>query len=94
VVVGRSPQLIPGDPALAIKVYSPNHDVSRTHMRIDPRGDGWLVSDLNSTNGTLVRRPGEATVIATEGAPVVAGIGTLIALGDNVVIRIDPAQAG
>ncbi|MDR2620937.1 MAG: FHA domain-containing protein [Propionibacteriaceae bacterium] len=90
VVVGRAPQVAPGDRAVPIKVYSPNRDVSRTHLRIDPQGAEWLVSDLNSTNGTLVRRPGEATIIATEEAPVPVGFGALVALGDNVVFRIDP----
>ncbi|MDR1354723.1 MAG: FHA domain-containing protein [Propionibacteriaceae bacterium] len=92
-VIGRSPQVALNDLATPIKVHSPNRDVSRTHMRIDPQGGAWLVSDLNSTNGTLVRRQGEATVVATGGAPVLVTFGTLIALGDNVVLRIDPLHS-
>lgn len=32
-----------------------NHEtVSRLHVRIDQKGDGWTIQDLNSTNGTMV----------------------------------------
>jgi hypothetical protein len=89
-VIGRAPKSdAPG--VKTFKVSSPNHDVSRSHVSIEPKGNGWLVSDLASTNGTLVRRPSAVTVIAAEGTPVQVGIGTLISLGDGVVLRIDPA---
>jgi pSer/pThr/pTyr-binding forkhead associated (FHA) protein len=90
IIIGRAPKS--DDPYVkTYKVASPNHDVSRSHMSIEPKGDGWLVSDLASTNGTLVRRPSAATVIAAEGSPVQVGLGTLISLGDGVVLRVDPA---
>jgi hypothetical protein len=89
-IIGRSPKS--DDPYVkTFKVASPNHDVSRSHMSIEPKGDGWLVTDMASTNGTLVRRPSAATVIAAEGSPVQVGLGTLISLGDGVVLRVDPA---
>ena len=39
-------------------VPSPGHDISRTHLEVAP--DGWqvVVTDLNSTNGTMLVRPG------------------------------------
>lgn len=45
-IVGRQP----GDGGLAIADPS----VSRRHARLERDGDGWLVVDLESTNGTLV----------------------------------------
>ena len=29
--------------------------VSRLHVKIDQKEDGWSIQDLNSTNGTMVR---------------------------------------
>jgi len=31
-----------------------HHQVSRNHARIEPSGDGWIVRDLGSANGTFV----------------------------------------
>ena len=38
--------------------------VSRHHTAIDPAGDGWILRDMNSTNGTYLdgRRISEARV--------------------------------
>ena len=57
ILVGRSPSAsrVSGDqlPRL-LTVPSPSHDISRTHLQVVP-GDGQVVlTDLNSTNGTIL----------------------------------------
>ena len=49
VVLGR-------EPGCALRL--PADDVSRRHARIAPAGDGHLVEDLGSTNGTFVNGVG------------------------------------
>jgi pSer/pThr/pTyr-binding forkhead associated (FHA) protein len=50
-------------------------NVSRRHAEVRPRGDGWIVSDLGSTNGVTVNgvrieqaqvlRPGDRVEVGT-----------------------------
>ena len=59
VLVGRAPSSHRSSaraPRL-MTVPSPGHDISRTHLEVAP--DGWqiVVTDLNSTNGTVLVRP-------------------------------------
>ncbi len=35
-------------------IVLPDGGVSRRHARLEPGGDGWVITDLNSTNGTFV----------------------------------------
>jgi pSer/pThr/pTyr-binding forkhead associated (FHA) protein len=44
-VIGRSPDC---------SVYLVDSSVSRRHAEIRPEGDGWVLVDLGSTNGTRV----------------------------------------
>jgi hypothetical protein len=88
VLIGRAPRPDAGDQARPIKVVSPHHDVSRNHVRIEPAVGGVLVTDQNSTNGTVVRTPGSPSVVAAAGKAVLAQVGSLISLGDGVVIRV------
>jgi hypothetical protein len=81
----RSPRLMP--------VPSPNHDISRTHLEVAP--DDWqiVVTDLNSTNGTVLVRPG--TVDRQQlapGEPVPVQLGSVMELGDGVSVLIDFPQ--
>ncbi len=74
-------------------VPSPNHDISRTHLEIAP--DEWqvVVTDLNSTNGTILVPPG-----AGDGQQLAPGeripvqMGTVLELGDGVSVLIDFPQ--
>jgi hypothetical protein len=61
VLIGRKPsatRFAGNDRPHVVKLPSPEHDVSRNHLEISL--DDWhvLVTDLNSTNGTVVTRPG------------------------------------
>lgn len=35
-------------------IVLPDESVSRRHARLEPRKEGWLITDLNSSNGTFV----------------------------------------
>jgi hypothetical protein len=81
----RSPRLMP--------VPSPNHDISRTHLEVAP--DGWqiVVTDLNSTNGTVLVRPGAVDrQQLAPGEPVPVQLGSVMELGDGVSVLIDFPQ--
>ena len=81
----RSPRLMP--------VPSPNHDISRTHLEVAP--DGWqiVVTDLNSTNGTVLVRPGAVDrQQLAPGEPVPVQLGSVMELGDGVSVLIDVPQ--
>jgi len=56
VILGRRPA---GDPAFPqaqlIAVQDDARTVSKTHARLELRGERWLVTDLGSTNGVLLR---------------------------------------
>ena len=74
-------------------VPSPNHDISRTHLEVSP--DDWqvVVTDLNSTNGTILVPPG-----AGDGQQLAPGeripvqVGSVMELGDGVSVLIDFPQ--
>jgi len=56
VVLGRRPIADPSFPqAQLIAVQDDARTVSKTHARLELRGEKWLVTDLGSTNGVLVR---------------------------------------
>jgi FHA domain len=81
----RSPRLMP--------VPSPNHDISRTHLEVAP--DDWqiVVTDLNSTNGTVLVRPGAVDrQQLAPGDPVPVQLGSVMELGDGVSVLIDFPQ--
>lgn len=67
--IGRSPacQIRPDDTYL-----------SQVHARVAPRGDGWVVEDLGSTNGTYLNR--RKVAVPTRIAP-----GDRIRLGKTVL---------
>uniref|UniRef100_UPI0028E1E2CE FHA domain-containing protein n=1 Tax=uncultured Microbacterium sp. TaxID=191216 RepID=UPI0028E1E2CE len=56
VILGRRPSSDPAYPAAQlVAVPGDARTVSKTHARIELRGDAWTVTDLGSTNGVLVR---------------------------------------
>lgn len=90
VLVGRAPVQRGGGEARLLTVPSPSHDISRTHLEVVP--DGWriLVTDLHSTNGTLLVPPGGADHRAlTPGEPVAVELGSVLELADGVSVLVD-----
>ena len=74
-------------------VASPNFDISRTHLEVAPQGWQVVVTDLNSTNGTVLVRPGAVDrQQLVPGEPVTAQLGSVVELGDGVSVLIDFPQ--
>jgi hypothetical protein len=62
VILGRRPSPDPAHPgAQLISISDETRTVSKTHARLELRGDTWFVTDLGSTNGVLF-----ATLMGTE----------------------------
>lgn len=84
VILGRAPS---ADPAHAtaqlVPIIDESRTVSKTHARLERHGEGWMVTDLHSTNGVLI-----PTVLGTE-SEVEAGVavpaGDRFFLGDAEV---------
>ena len=95
VLIGRSPQAnrVARErlPRL-LTVPSPSHDISRTHVQVSPEGWDLLATDLHSTNGTALIRPGHPEPERlTPGEPVPVYPGCVLDLGDGVTILVDHA---
>ena len=95
VLIGRAPSRDGPDsraPRL-MTVPSPNHDISRTHLEVAPEGWQIVVTDLNSTNGTVLVRPGAVDrQQLAPGEPVTVQLGSVMELGDGVSVLIDFPQ--
>lgn len=92
VVIGRSPAAnrVSGDqlPRL-LTVPSPSHDISRTHVQVAPENGRMVVTDLNSTNGTVLVAPDGRRTDLRPGIAVPIDAGSLIDLGDGITIAVD-----
>lgn len=90
-LVGRKPTAprIPGKvfPRL-VRVSSPLSEVSGTHVELRQKGTSVVVTDLRSTNGTVVRMPGSRPVKLRQGDSLVVRPGTLVDIGDGNVLEI------
>ncbi len=75
-----------------VKLPSADGDISRTHLRVTL--DGWhvLVTDLNSTNGTLVTLPGRDPQQLRPGEPVPIQPGTVVTLAEGIDFRYEVAE--
>ena len=93
VLVGRAPAQSVGTGARLLTVPNPGQDISRTHLKVAP--DGWriLVTDLHSTNGTLLVPPGgQERRLLTPGEPVAVELGSVLELADGVSVLVDFAR--
>lgn len=55
VILGRHPATDPRHPrAQLVTIIDPTRTVSKTHARLERRGDTWHITDLQSTNGVLL----------------------------------------
>ncbi|GAB3710784.1 FHA domain-containing protein [Mariniluteicoccus flavus] len=93
VLIGRSPtatRVAREQLPKLLTVPSPSHDISRTHLQISPEGWDLMATDLHSTNGTALLRPGAAEPERlTPGEPVPVFPGCVLDLGDGVTVRVD-----
>lgn len=92
-VIGRRPaqqRVASGAQPRLVTVPSPTQEVSSTHVRIEQSGDAIVVTDLRSTNGTVVTGPGGARRLRPgESAVVLAG--ARVEIGDGNIIEITEA---
>jgi hypothetical protein len=92
VVVGRrprAPRTSGGDGARLVTVDSPSQDISRSHVEV--RLEGWhvLVSDMATTNGTTLLRPGQPPRRLHPGEGVLVADGDVVDLGDGVTLGFE-----
>jgi FHA domain-containing protein len=95
VLVGRAPsaQRSTARAPRLMTVPSPGHDISRTHLEVAPEGWSVVITDLHSTNGTILVRPGgvdRQPLPAGEAVPV--ELGSVVELGDGISVLIDFPQ--
>ena len=94
VLVGRAPARdrarVP-DPDL-LTVNSPSHDISRTHLEVSASGWDVAVTDLNSTNGTVLVAPNGSMRTMGSGETSTVALGTSLELADGISVLIDFPQ--
>ena len=94
--IGRrpsTPRVVRGGRSRLVRVQSPTHEVSSTHLELRQLGSTVVVQDLKSTNGTRVGVPGMPVRALRPGESIVVVVGTLIDIGDGNVIEILPLQS-
>lgn len=97
VLLGRKPSVprVSADPSpRLVALASPSREVSATHAELRPVGDTVVVSDLRSTNGTVVTVPGSDPRVLFAGESAVVTPGSVVDLGDGNVLRIHSAALG
>lgn len=96
ILVGRKPspaRVESGVLPRLIAVPSPEHEVSSTHVRIEQSGDAVVVTDLRSTNGTVVVRPDGTSARLRPGESTVVLPGSVVQIGDGNIIEITAVPA-
>ncbi|QIZ98238.1 FHA domain-containing protein [Leifsonia sp. PS1209] len=91
VLIGRrpsAPRIEQGAPPRLVAVASPEHEVSSTHVRIEQEGDAVVVTDLRSTNGTIVTAAAGTESRLRPGQSVVVLAGATVEIGDGNIIEI------
>lgn len=94
IIVGRAPEarrFASNDQPHLVTVASPHHEISSTHLEIRP-GAGAdhgsaVVTDLGSTNGTVLVQPGLPPEDLQAGIAVSLIPGAILDLGDGVTIQ-------
>ncbi len=93
--IGRrpTPPRVPSRvPPRLVRVPSPLKEVSSTHLEVKQVGSSVIVTDLRSTNGSIVMVPGSVPRRLRQGESVVVSPGTLIDIGDENILQILPVQ--
>ena len=91
VILGRRPRLpriIQDVSPRLVVVHSPGTLVSGSHLSIRQLGSSLVVTDLRTTNGSLVTVPGSPSRRMRQGESVVVTAGTQVDIGDGIVLYI------
>jgi len=92
VVIGRRPRStrVSGtDLPHLVAVESPQQDISRSHLELRVEAGAVVVTDLHTTNGSMLLRAGSDPVRLHPGESTVVVIGDVIDLGDGVTVTIE-----
>ncbi|MCM3659619.1 FHA domain-containing protein [Georgenia satyanarayanai] len=92
VLLGRAPEaarFAGTEVPRLVSVSNPERDISSTHAEIRPAGGHVVVTDLSSTNGTVVHRPDQPPVRLQPGTGVPVGAGAVIELGTGVTVTVE-----
>ncbi|MET3769997.1 hypothetical protein ABIB15_002701 [Marisediminicola sp. UYEF4] len=73
-----------------VRVNSPRREVSATHLELRQDGTSVIVTDMRSTNGTVITVPGMPEFTLHAGGSMVVAPGTTLDLGDDNIIEIMP----
>jgi hypothetical protein len=95
-IVGRNPsapRIIAGRPPELIAVDSPDQAVSSSHVRLTPEGGCVVVTDLRSTNGTMIALAGTDRRRMRPGESVVVPERAVVEIGDGNIIDIMPIDS-
>jgi hypothetical protein len=71
-----------------VMVPSPTREVSSTHVEFRQEGATVVVTDLGSTNGTIVASGGSSPRGLRQGESVVVGAGSVVDIGDGIRIVV------
>lgn len=82
-----APRVISGRARL-VTVPSPGGEVSATHLELREAGRAVVLTDLRSTNGTIVHVPGSPGRVLIGGESAVVSPGTLIDIGDGNLLEV------
>lgn len=91
VVLGRAPRAAEHPGARIVNVTSPRKEVSSTHVEVRLDGDLLVVSDLGSTNGTIVRDATGEMALLRGGASARVSPGAVLDLGDGILAAFEPS---
>lgn len=94
--IGRrpsTPRIVGARMPRLVMVPSPSREVSGTHVEIRQEGATVVVTDLGSTNGTIVTSGGFPPRGLLQGESVVVGEGSVVDIGDGIRIVVVAAPA-
>jgi hypothetical protein len=97
IVIGRHPappRISTGPPPRLLTVSSRSGQVSSSHIEIRQEGSTIVVTDLHSTNGTVVIIPGAPGRLLRSGESLVIVPGSVVELASEVVIEALPLAVG
>ncbi|MBF4562749.1 FHA domain-containing protein [Microbacterium sp. VKM Ac-2870] len=92
VIIGRRPKSTRtsgADLPTLVAVDSPDQDISRSHVEIRAEGEHVLVTDLDTTNGTVLLRGGNEPVRLHPNEPTMVVSGDVLDLGDDVTVTFE-----
>lgn len=91
VIIGRRPKAtrVTGEVPHLIAVPSPQQDISRNHLDVRVEGTTVVVVDLDTTNGSMLRRADSDPVRLHPGEPTIVISGDAIDIGDGITVTFE-----